>query len=248
MKLYCKSLITASLLTLIAGMSLQAQTIQNVKASFQDGKAFVTYDLIGGKAGQKYAFDLYSSHNNYITPLRRVVGDIGKNIDLGTDKKIEWDAAGELGAFKGDITFKVRGEPIAMAFSFKTPAEGGFVRRGKTTVVQWDGGKQDQNVQLELFEGSERIQSFAETKNNGSYTWELPKDMKMGSYTLKLKAGQETTQSGAFTVKSKIPMLLKLAPILVLAGVAAALSGGGGGGGTVTPEKSSDLPAAPGPK
>ncbi len=226
----------------------QTKAIPVKAASLPNGKVLISYDLSGEKPTQKYTIKVYCSYNNYLTPLRKVTGDVGANIAVGTGKEIEWDPAEELGNYKGDIDFRVVGELIAMPIVFITPTEGGSVRRGKKTMVQWEGGMPDQDVQLELFQNSQRLQSLTGSKNTGSYNWQLPSDMKKGSYTLNLIVGNETVQSGVFMVKSKIPLGVKLLPVLLLGGAAAAFSGGGGGddnGGTVG---SADLPVAPGPK
>src|SRR5258706_12104077 len=97
---------------------LAAQSIQNVKATFQDGKATIVYDLTSGKTNQKYSLELFSSHNNFSTPLASLSGDIGKSITSGTGKKIIWNAAEELGEYHGDITFRVKGSLIIAPFAF----------------------------------------------------------------------------------------------------------------------------------
>ena len=99
------------------------QKIQNLNASFLDGKAIVTYDVIGTKANQTYTIDLYSSHNNFASPLKNVTGDVGKNIKAGTGKKIIWDAASELTEFSGDISFKIKGELIPLPLAGRRPRD-----------------------------------------------------------------------------------------------------------------------------
>lgn len=222
---------------------LAAQSIQNVKATFQDGKAIIVYDLTGGRASQKYSLELFSSHNNFSTPLARLSGDFGKSTAGGMGKKIIWNAAEELGEYHGDITFRVKGSLIIAPFAFTTPAEGSSMRRGKKANLAWDGGSPSQNVKLELFKGTERISAVTETQNSGQYTWSVPKGLTKGSYTLKLTAEKESVTSKPFTVKSKMPLLLKIIPFVAVGGVVAALGGGSKGEGAA-----SDLPAAPGPK
>ena len=226
--------------------SAEAQSLQNINATFQNGKVLIYYDLTGGNSSQKFALDLYGSHNNYSAPLTRVTGDVGQGIIPGRGKKIEWDAAADLGKYNGQITFKIKGEAMIMPFVFKNPSTG-TVRRGKDVSVQWEGGRMDQTVQLELYKDGQRVKSVAETKNNGQYVWHLPSDMEKGSYFLKLHAGQETAQSKAFDVKARTPLIVKALPIAVIAGVVVALSGGGDDDGDPV-TGGSDLPAAPSPE
>ena len=220
-----------------------AQSIQNLNATFSStGKVLLSYDVVGAKPNQSFSLDLYSSHNNFSTPLKHVSGDIGKNIPTGTGKKVNWDAAAELGNFNGQVTFKVKGEMIPLAFELKGPVNGASARRGKNMNILWEGGKPDQVVLFELLKDNNRVLSLGETKNSGQYAWRIPKKFAKGTYSIKLTAGQEVKQSALFKVKARIPMLVKLLPILAVGGAVVVL--GGGGEGTTN----NDLPAAPGPK
>lgn len=228
-------------------LGANAQSIQNVRASpLQDGKVTVTYDIVDAKANQKFVIELYGSHNNFSSPLTEVTGDVGKDIFGGPGRKIIWSASNELGDFKGEINFRVKGHVIviAAAFAFKFPVEGSSIRRGKTTDLKWEGGTSGQNIKLELYKGSVKVSAIAETKNTGIYNWPVPKNLAKGDYVVKLSSGSETVNSKTFAVKPKVPLLLKALPLLAVGGVVAALGGGGGGPKPIT---SSDLPAAPGP-
>ena len=220
-------------------VGIQAQTIQHVKAVFADGRVTVTYDLTGGKPDQKFALDLYGSHNNFSKPLTKVNGHVGKNITPGVGKKIIWEAAQEFSTYRNDITFKIKGEAMPLPFVVKSPA-GGKLKRGKKAVIAWEGGKPSQNVKLELFQGATLINAITETANTGQYTWSIPKKQSKGNYTIKLTAGQETVNSPAFKIKSKSPLLLIALPVVAAGGAAAKLLGGGG-------SASKDLPWAPDP-
>src|SRR5262245_16667782 len=71
------------------------QSVENLTSVFKDGNATITYDLVGFRAKELYIVDLYSSHNNFLRPLKMVSGDVGKNIAEGTGKRIEWKASQE---------------------------------------------------------------------------------------------------------------------------------------------------------
>jgi hypothetical protein len=225
---------------------LYGQSLQNIRASVQDGKAKITYDLTGnGDTNQVYSISIYSSHNNYTSPLTRVTGDIGKNVFAGVDKIIVWNIIEELEAYKGEVTFKVKGEMIIAPLTFKTPMQGSTVRRGKKTKVLWNGGRKDQSIKLELYEKNILVKTLNEEKNKGAYEWQLPKDFKRGNYTMKLSGGSETIQSEEFKVKARIPLVVKVLPVLLIGGAVSFFALGDEGG-----EKSANdnLPAAPGPK
>lgn len=236
----------AALLLSVLWSSTFGQAIENVTATFTGGKVNVSYDLVRTKENQLFSIDLYSSHNNFTSPLNQVSGDVGKNVKPGNGKRIEWNASAELtSAYKGELTFRIKAEPIAITLAFKSPAAGGSVKKGKQAQVQWEGGSSD-NVRIELYKGNERVSTIGETRNSGQYTWSVPKDLEKGSYTLKVTSGKENATSGVFLVKSKPPVLIIAGSALVVGGLIAIL--GGGGGGKEPTSVDADLPAAPVPK
>jgi Ser-Thr-rich glycosyl-phosphatidyl-inositol-anchored membrane family len=209
----------SSLMLLLLAFVVSGQTIENVAATFADGKVIVTYDIKANNPKQQYKIDLYSSHNGYSYALKNVTGDAGSNITSGT-KRIVWDATTELETYSGQVTFKVKGEILPLAFSFITPSSTGSMRRGKSNLIKWEGGAPGQNVKLELYEGDTRVTDIADTKNTGQYTWAVPKDFKTGkNYTLRIANGTQTVNSTAFAVKPKVPLLLKVSPLLIIGAV-----------------------------
>lgn len=224
-----------------------AQQIENLEATFDKdkGKVVIHYDLIGGNPNGKYNVDLYSSHNTYLNPLNLVAGDVGKRISGGPNKEILWEAGKELGTFQGELTFKVKVEVLPLPFEFISPAMSSSVRRGKSTNVQWEGGTPGQTIKLEAYRGTERVAEVAETKNTGEYSWKVPGDLAKGSgYTLRILGGDQSVNGRAFSVKAKMPLLLKLSPLIIGAAIIPFLGGSGGG---ETPPASEQLAAAPNP-
>lgn len=202
---------------------LSAQTFENVNATFQGNKVLITYDLIAAQQDQPYAVEIFGSHNNYTAPINVFTGDAGNNVKPGANKKVEWDVLAELKTFKGEITFELRGKPVILKLNFKSPVTGGSVRRGKTSSVQWLGGTPDQQVKLELYKNGQFVSVLSDRPNSGDFDWAVPKEMEKGEgFTLKLTSGQESVSSGAFAIKSKIPLALKIAPV-VLVGAAIAI-------------------------
>lgn len=221
---------------------VEAQSISNVRASFQDGKVIVTYDLTGGNEKQTYNISLLSSHNNFATPVLSVLGDVGSNIGLGVAKKITWDAALDLGEYKGTLTFRVSADPVPLDYEFTKPSLSTSYRRGKQATILWDGGAKSDNVTIELLNNGSVVQQLSNARNSGVQNWAIPKDMAKGSgYQLRLRSssGQEIT-SNNFSIKSKIPLALKVAPVVVAGLVIALLPKDDPG-----PDPIVDLPVAP---
>lgn len=224
-------------LLFLKGSLVFGQKIENIKAvtSEEQGKIIITYDLVDTRS---YTLSLYSSHNNFTSPLKKVAGDVGASITPGIGKKIVWDAASELIYFNGEVNFKIKGEAVVQPFAFKTPAMNAVLKRGKVTVVEWEGGRLNQSVKLELYQGSNLISVVAETGNGGHYQWEIPRKQQKGLYNLKLISGKESILSPAFKIKSKTPVMLKILPIAIAGGAVAYF---------LTRPGDEDLPAAPDP-
>src|SRR5438105_4416135 len=86
-----------------------AQTIEMSRVETAGNKVIVHYKLDDSNPNHLYAISLYSSKDNFSTPLTRVTGDVGTEVKPGVDNKIIWDVTNELGDFKGSLTFEVRG-------------------------------------------------------------------------------------------------------------------------------------------
>lgn len=221
-------------------VSGKGQVIQNTAATFKDSMATITYDLIGFNAKELYLVDVYSSHDDFSIPLKLVSGEVGKNIKQGIGKKIEWRAAEEAGNFKEPITFRVKIALLFQPLEFINPT-GGAIRRGHTTIIEWQGGFINNEKELELYKDNVKVASLGKMKAVWQYTWTIPKDLEKGDgYTLKLSGGGETLVSNSFRIKPRTPLLLKLSPLLVAAAILPFL------GGNETSEKG--LPNAPVPE
>jgi hypothetical protein len=194
-----------------------AQKIENIRAEAEADKIVVTYDLVQGQSGDAYNVFLYSSFNNFRTPLAKVSGDVGQGVREGKGKRIVWEARTEIGNFKGQLTFEI--EAILVApLTLKSPMAS--TKRGGSIPVSWRGGDQHQNVKIELLKGGTLVTVLGTVQNSGVYAWQVSSKQKPGSdYTLRLVCGNETATSAAFSIKPKIPMWVKIAVPVVIVGV-----------------------------
>ncbi len=226
-----------------------SQSINNVRATFQDGKITITYDITGGNEKQVYNVSVYSSHDNFSIPLLSVDGDVGPNKQPGVSKSIVWDAKLDLGEYKGPLTFRVSADPVPLPYSFTKPNTATSYRRGKQATIEWEGGVDSDNITIELMKDGAVLQQLSNARNSGIQNWAIPKDMEKGAgYSLRLRSSSDQSiTSNLFSIKSKIPLVLKIAPVVVVGGVVALLASGGSdpdpvnGGGTELPV----APAAP---
>jgi hypothetical protein len=234
-------------------MGVNAQKVENVRASARGEQIIITYDLTGDTPDQLFKVNLYCSHNNFASPVQQVTGAVGDNILSGKDKRIEWNAKNEIRDFKGDLSFEVHADLIAPivapATTLATPTQFIFralpsVKRGGTLPIYWSGGSSPENVKLELLKKGVAKQTVMNAENIGKYVWSVPPDSKPGTYQLRATSASGTGVSPYFSIRHRIPTLLKALPVVIIVGILALSGSKGGSPTTPTP---SDLPPPPNP-
>ncbi len=239
------------LLLVLISLGSYAQNVIVHKVELVGDKIIVHYELDDSNPIHEYQLQLFASKDNFANPLTKVKGDVGDEIKPGKDKKIEWNIREELGGYKGRIALEVRGKvfiPFARLQNFDSKK--GY-KRGKSYNLTWKPGNTNP-LNIELYKGGERVGGENNHPNNGTYTLFVPAKAKPGKdYRLKVsdtKNTQDVIYTSYFKVTPKVPLVVKILPLLVVGGVVAVLAGGGGGGDTPgggTTE--TGLPKAPDP-
>lgn len=215
-------------------------------------KIIVHYDLEDSNPANEYQINLYASQSNFATALTKVKGDVGNEIKPGSDKKIEWSIREELGPYKGKLSLEIRGRMFVPVAKVSNISEGDKFKRGKNHTVRWKPGSSNL-VTIELLKGDHPISTQNNQPNNGSYSLFLPIHTAVGKdYAIRIsdtKDEENVSTSQPFSVTRKVPLFLKVVPILAIGGVAAVLAGGGGGGdddpGTGNNSGAIELPGFP---
>jgi hypothetical protein len=190
---------------------------------FTGRNVVVHYNLDdGANSSRQFLVQLYSSQDNFTTPLTRVTGDFGSEVNAGFDKKIVWDITKELGAFKGDISLELRGRVYVPFVKIKDIDEGQVFKRGRNYPVNWTSGNLSGQINIELFNADgERIWGENNVPNVGKFDWYVQGNIKKGNdYKLKFtnaKDRNDVVYSLPITIKPKIPLLLKVAGVVILA-------------------------------
>jgi hypothetical protein len=227
--------LSSLLLVLLIGSTTYCQTLENVKASFDGEKMVITYDLGFTDTNQKFKVALFSSHDSYGRPLSFVTGDVGEAVHIGKTNRVVWDVRNTLPAdFEGEITIKIKTSKVvapasATKLSLK-PLDKNTYKKGQSIEVRWLGGNPDEKVNIELFKGNDlKLRVAEKIGNTQHFTWTIPKGGVVGKeYILRISNAANATElsnSQFFAVKPKVPLLLKIAPVLVVGGVVAFLSG-----------------------
>ena len=233
--------ISLLLVLFFACSQLFAQRLENIHAEAINGgeQVTITYDLTAASSSQKYKVAVYSSHNNYASPLTQISGDVN-DVTPGTGKRIIWNARVEMVEYSGDVTFELRADPVAMALTVKTPTS---VKKGKSATINYEGVAAGENVKLELIKSGVVVNQVGNTSDPSKYTWTVPADIEKASdYQIRLTAGNRTATSGSFPIKAKTKPIFYIIPAAVVVGLVVILATKGGGG-----KKSKDLPSPPDP-
>lgn len=224
-----------SLLTICCFLSSSGQSVENVVAQVEsNGKVVITYDLLGDPDVERFKISIYSSNNGYSSPLKNISGDVSTDYSVvpGNGKRVEWDAAAELGSFNGELAFEIRAE-VYRFLRVTKPAAGKAVRRGSTTTLNWTGGQPSEKVKIELLKSGIPVNNLGEVNNSGSYNWSIPKETVKGKdYTLRFTGTSGSVTSESFAVNAKFPLLLKIGlavPVVIVVAVLLRNSSDGGG-------------------
>lgn len=219
-------------LALFLFVSVFGQRVTIKKVELAGEKIVVFYDLDDSNSSNEYLLNLYSSADNFVNPLTRVTGDVGSGIKPGVNKRMEWNIRQELGGYKGKIALEVRGRVYIPFVKLDALGGNGF-KRGTSYLITWKSGDPSGQINLSLIRGDQLIQNAGTIANNGNYNLLIPPSAKSGSgYKLRFvnaRNPEEVINSSEFKIKSKVPLALKLLPVVAAGGVAAVLLGGGGG-------------------
>src|SRR6267142_1510893 len=106
----------------------------------------VHYDLADTTRNRTYTVSMYSSSNNFLTPLTKATGDIGLQVKPGINRRIVWDAKGELGGlFDGEVELEIKGRIYVPFLRFEGFQAIEVKKRATPFLVKWSGGSR-QNI------------------------------------------------------------------------------------------------------
>jgi hypothetical protein len=191
-----------------------------------NGDVIISYDLLDDQADRKYSLYLYASTDNYIQPLEKVSGEVGVDLAVGGNKKITWHAKEELGEdFKGGVALELKGTTYIPFIALDGFDDYKVFKRGKEYDITWTGGRGDNILNFELYQGDEKIKVFEERPNVGNTVMVIPKDVKPGMYRFKISDSRnrdEVVFTTDFEVKRQIPLVATIG-VGVIVGAGAAV-------------------------
>lgn len=227
------------------------QSVVIKKVELAGEQVIVHYDLDDSNPNNEYLINLYTSKDNYAAALTKVSGDVGIDIKPGVGKKIIWMIREEYGGYKGKLALEIRGKvyvPFVRLQGFDAKKK---YKKGNTYDLKWKVGASNP-INIELYNGGERVSGETNQPNNGTHKLFIPKHATKGKeYRIKFTDTRNTDEvlySETFSVAPKIPMWMIIAPGVAVVGVLVAVlakGGGGGGGGTTTEDNSIPKPDLP---
>lgn len=215
----------ALILSILAIGNCYAQEFTIRKTEISGESIIIHYDLIDTVKSRTYTVSVYSSRDNFLSPLQKVKGDQGLEVRPGAQKRIVWSAKEELGAtFRGDVELEIRGRVYIPFVKFNGFQEEQVIKRGKPVIMTWSGGTRQNILNFSIYRGDKYIDVIPNVANSGSYELTLPKSIKPGKGYYFLvsdsKNKDQVMRTPTFIVKRKIPLALQAAPIVLIGGAA----------------------------
>jgi len=214
-----KSGIIAALLC-VNGFLLRAQDFTIIRVERSGANLMLYYNLIDSVRNRVYTVNLYSSADNYTSPLQKVTGDIGLEVKPGVNRKIIWSAKEELGSsFTGDVGLEVRGKvyiPFVKLDGFDDYKK---FKRNRNYTITWTGGRGNSVLNFDLYRGETLIKAYPNIANVGYHTLKFQGIKPGKNYRLKIsdsKNKDDVVNSAPFKIRAKVPILVKLLPIAAL--------------------------------
>lgn len=202
-----------------------AQEFTIKKMELDGDRINIYYDLIDTTANRTYTVNLYSTIDNYTSPLLKVSGDQGLEVKPGINRKIVWNAKEEMGDYEGKIGFEIKGKAYVPFIKFKGFKDQRVRKRGVKFDMLWTGGRVNSLLNFELYRNGKFVAAPGTNvpASLGKVAIVIPLSVKTGNnYQFKItdsKNKDDIVFTETFRVRPKYPFILK-------AGVLAAIGAG----------------------
>jgi len=214
-----KHVLLTSVLFVFAWINVTGQELNIKRIELEQSKVFLIYDLQDTTKNRHYTVNLYSSHDNFISPLQKLRGDFGLEVTPGNNRKIEVNLKEEFGLeFEGKLAFELRARVYLPFIRMDGFNEFKKFKRGKLYEIHWSGGRPQNVLNFELFRKDQKTHMFSGIPNGGKYNLVFPMDTKPGkNYRFRIsdtKNKDEVVNTEEFTISRKTPLLMKAVPVL----------------------------------
>lgn len=211
----------AGLVVILLASPGWSQQIDITNIQLRDKVVEISYNIVDERIDRTYQIDLYNSIDNFIQPMEAVSGDVGVDIKVGANKKIIWDVEKELGSgYKGALSLEVKGNFYVPFITIDGISEGREFKRSVAYDFNWAGGRGDNILNFELYQGDNLVRGFEERPNTGNTKITIPSNVKPGdNYRFKISDANnrdEVVFTEAFKIKRKFPLYQKIGAAFIL--------------------------------
>ncbi len=214
-----------------------AQKLSIKKMELVSDMLIVHYEIDDSNFNNEYTVSLYSSTDNFSAPVTKVNGDVGQEVKPG-ERQVRWAIREEYGDYKGPLSVELRANVYIPFVRLKTFVASRGYSRGKGYPVEWRPGNTNP-IHIELFKEAQRMQGELNHPNNGSYTINFASRLKPGKgYRLKMtdsKHPDDFVYTEKFKVRRKVPLFIKVLPVMAGGYFAYQLVGGSGNENSLPP-------------
>ncbi|WP_420317508.1 hypothetical protein [Ekhidna sp.] len=191
-----------------------AQEVQITNIQMKGPDMIISYNLIDERIDRSYSMHLYTSLDNFIQPVEKVSGDVGVDISVGANKTITWNIKEELADFSDGLKVEIKGQIYVPFIELDGVEKGMIVKRGKISDIRWTGGRGDNILNVDLYQGDKLVRGLGELPNTGNAMLKIPNNVPPGkNYRYKIsdeRNRDEVVFSPTFEVKRKFPLLIKM--------------------------------------
>lgn len=189
------------------------QEVQITNIQMKGPDMIINYNLIDERIDRSYSMHLYTSLDNFIQPVEKVSGDVGVDISVGANKTIIWNVKDELETFNDGIKVEIKGQVYVPFIELDGVEKGMILKRGNMTDIRWTGGRGDNILNVDLYQGDKLVRGLGELPNTGNAMLKIPSNVPPGkNYRYKIsdeRNRDEVVFSPSFEVKRKFPLLIK---------------------------------------
>ncbi|MEQ8241139.1 MAG: hypothetical protein RIA69_18130, partial [Cyclobacteriaceae bacterium] len=168
-----------------------SQTVMTIDVSIEDLDLVVTYGVAGVGENQLFDVALYSSKDNFSSPLTgdNIQGTVGYKIPIESTNTIIVKNPLEVLEGISNVSFKVKLELVYNPVFLREPTGESFKqRRKKPMTVLWRGGLKNEIVNFDLYRYDElKKDNFYSTRNTGSAEFKMPKVDKGEGYSMRME-------------------------------------------------------------
>ncbi|MCR9253443.1 MAG: GPI anchored serine-threonine rich family protein [bacterium] len=209
------------ILFVIASSISYSQDLKINNVEFSDNLVKVKYEVVDTLVGRVYTVRAYSSHDNFLNPLKEIGGDVGHEILPGGERTLTWDAIKELGQdFDGDVSIELRARIYVPFIHVPWFQDVKTLKKKVEYNVTWAGGRSGNVLNFDLYNSkNEKVATFPNVANVGHYNLNIPNTVKPGKgYRFRIsdsKNQDEVVFTPTFSIQRKVPLFVSvLVPVL----------------------------------